>query len=895
MELFEVGRNLFVHSRAVCCALLCLALGLPLLPIDGAMAQEHSPPLSSAEGQTENLSFEQGGLLDLLTVRNDRLDSGAVEQDECSHVDDTTERVLQAVVQDLAVLDIERSIERIHQALARQPNNPHLKFVQSSIYAQLFQYSKSLELLDEVIAQCPHNTILQLRKVHIYSASGQLAQAEAALGQIRSKHLFADDTALLRAEIAYSKGDIRMAKRFIGNISDSALQHPAVSRLRLAISKEAGLDESFAVEKGVDPTDAAPESLSESTPAPESTAGAAMEADEPITPLQWIAELDRALASGDVEAVKSAQTKFVQTYSKLPLSYLFAFEFALQIEDYASAKSYLATLQTLSAEYPSLNMLNGRLLRATGEFDEAVSAYEKQIELTPNYRAPYEELFDTYIEAGMNRELIDRYEETAAKLPPNYHLLIRTAKAYRALGHIEEALAWYDKAIRLNPENNIAYSAKGNTLILVNQFEQAGSYYRMSLEKRPNNSEGLIGLASVLRYQDKYEEAYGYIKTAVEYWPYSLLANMEYAAILFGLGDSVAAKAICDALPGKIAMGYFQLLNLARCYENAGQDDIALQLYEQLYEEHQQTHILHPIALLYQRQQRYELALQVLEKSLAIEAGDIYARRTYAQVLYSMENYSAAAEQYKLVAKVDKDRTITWLALAAALQAAGRLDESAAALQRGLVIDPDDYSLLREMAFTLELQGKMDASEKLYKRLLAYPDYVQDANTVLADHYFRRLDYAKALRQAEDGLLLVPDDIALLKIAAANAHNTGNTALKVEYSKKLRALDAAELDHLDWLGNHYGSSGALEDAEVIYRQALDMEPDNQRMASNLAYTYYLQGRYEEALALFEEALSYPPAIEGLIYYNMGLTHMKLDNQPEAAAAFRQARGHGYPK
>ena len=111
-----------------------------------------------------------------------------------------------------------------------------------------------------------------------------------------------------------------------------------------------------------------------------------------------------------------------------------------------------------------LNLL-GVILSVQGKFLQAVSSYDKAIELNPNIA-----------EAHSNR-----------------------GNALINLGRLEEAVSSYDKAIELKPNFAQAYSNLGNALAHLGDVETAVANHRKSISIIPDDDSLLAAFASCLR------------------------------------------------------------------------------------------------------------------------------------------------------------------------------------------------------------------------------------------------------------------------------------------------------------------------------------------------------------------------------------------------------------
>jgi tetratricopeptide (TPR) repeat protein len=72
----------------------------------------------------------------------------------------------------------------------------------------------------------------------------------------------------------------------------------------------------------------------------------------------------------------------------------------------------------------------------------------------------------------------------------------------------------------------------------------------------------------------------------------------------------------------------------------------------------------------------------------------------------------------------------------------------------------------------------------------------------------------------------------------------------------------------------------------MFLQMIALAPDNYRGYSNLGAVYLIEGRYSEAIPLFQQASAIQPSADA--YSNLATTYFHLRQFPEAARTFAQA-------
>ena len=122
--------------------------------------------------------------------------------------------------------------------------------------------------------------------------------------------------------------------------------------------------------------------------------------------------------------------------------------------------------------------------------------------------------------------------------------------------------------------------------------------------------------------------------------------------------------------------------------------------------------------------------------------------------------------------------------------------------------------------------------------------------------------------------------------AAPLVNSPGTAALEPETPTE-PPIDMNSVSDLLNFGNLLLSEGKLEEAERIYRRAIDVNPDDEDTHFNLAIALNRQGRVEEAVAAYEEALTiFPDYVEA--QHNIANALLSLGRTNDAIARLEEA-------
>ena len=146
--------------------------------------------------------------------------------------------------------------------------------------------------------------------------------------------------------------------------------------------------------------------------------------------------------------------------------------------------------------------LMGVLKLQQNDVISAVHMAELAVEKNPNAYF-YETLFQTYIRAGIYKQIVAREHEVMEKFPDDFSLLFNLALAHKNLRHIPEAIKYYDRALRINPASYDAWFNLSHLYSVEGETKNAVSALKICKKIRPhdNDTDYFLSLA-LMRVKD---------------------------------------------------------------------------------------------------------------------------------------------------------------------------------------------------------------------------------------------------------------------------------------------------------------------------------------------------------------------------------------------------------
>jgi tetratricopeptide (TPR) repeat protein len=188
------------------------------------------------------------------------------------------------------------------------------------------------------------------------------------------------------------------------------------------------------------------------------------------------------------------------------------------VAHFRTAHDLAERLENTQLQAWSLNGL-GNVYDDLGRHEEAIAAYQRAIELDPEYASPHNGLGNVYDDLGRHEEAIAAYQR-AIELDPEYASPHNgLGNVYDDLGRHEEAIAAYQRAIELDPEYASPHNGLGNVYYQQGRHEEAIAAYQRAIELDPELASPHNGLGNVYDDLGRHEEAIAAYQRAIELNP----------------------------------------------------------------------------------------------------------------------------------------------------------------------------------------------------------------------------------------------------------------------------------------------------------------------------------------------------------------------------------------
>lgn len=510
-----------------------------------------------------------------------------------------------------------------------------------------------------------------------------------------------------------------------------------------------------------------------------------------------------------------------------------------QVLDLAIAE--FTQISQLEPEDIQNHLVLGQLYTVDHESEKARLQFETAQKIDPNSEDVALNLSRLYSESGDMKRAI----ETLQSVPPDD----RTAKLAFALGasydqikDTKQAVAAYQQAVDLDPDNLDARRGLAQALLNNNQLDDALHAYQEISSADPQDAQALVRIAECQRRQGHYEVALATLKRAQALSSDTDEILYNEALTLDALGRYPESTKLLESLVTHSAKA-----------NNVYTDG----------EKNNRSIFLERLANVEREQNRTEEAVAAYQEMVHL-GGEIADRGYEGEVdaYRDAKQYDKAAEVARQASKALPENKQIQLMLAAQLADTGHADEGLRIIDAQLKHSPEDRDVYLALA-------------QIDTRLRHWKEASDD------------IDQAASLPVHGDG-----DSRDVLFLRGELEERQKHYDAAEDQFRKLLALDPNNSVTLNYLGYMLADRGVkLPDALAMIQKAVELDPQNYAYLDSLGWAYFKMGQYplaEENLRKASERVSTDPTVHdhlGELYEKTGRLRLAVAQWDQSLAQY----------
>ncbi len=502
----------------------------------------------------------------------------------------------------------------------------------------------------------------------------------------------------------------------------------------------------------------------------------------------------------------------------------------------------------------------------------------------PNWGAIVDELAVIYEEVTGQKATL---EITGPEM--QVHELIDKGYSLTELKRFDEALAAYDRAIALQPDNALAWARKGRALRLMERYDEGLAAYERALDIFPRYGWAWRGKGLVLERLNRLEEALFAYEQAVQIKPNEVWNWYNQADVMQSMNRYADAIPLLQKALEIDPQHPNSWAKLGQVYRLMGEQEDAVYAYEKAIDfepEYAWAHNGRGLAL--KALKRYAEALVSFKRATQYEPNEVWHWYNLTEMLVELGQYNDALSPATQATRTDPSHAFSWAKLGQVLR---HLNQNADALQaydRAIQLQPTYSWAINGKGIVLERMGRLEDALNCYNRAAEIQDdYVWHC-------WYNQGNVLALMGRYKEALPILEKVTGVVPNHAQSWARMGNALRNLKQPEEgLKNLQQATLldPKYTWAWNEMGITyeqlGQLDEALSAYQQAGRTAPKDPFYMTQQADILIQQGDNQHALDLLTQALKFDPR-NARVWAKQGQTLRRLNRMDEALKSYTNA-------
>lgn len=558
-------------------------------------------------------------------------------------------------------------------------------------------------------------------------------------------------------------------------------------------------------------------------------------------------------------------------------------------------KEAIAKFEAANAAKPDQSELQLTLAQAY-LFDkqpQKAEALAKQgIERNPAFGQFYDMLLGVYLSSNRPAEAEQILQLKSSKNPSNARYVIQLAAYYWGTNRKPEAEEQLNRILASKENFPGGRFLVGDFYVRAREFGKAMEQYQKGAEEQPNEKAGFQKrMVPMLLIQGKNDEASRLLAEVLKENPKddAAIAMRSSMALRSGNRDEIG-RAVTDleSLVAKQPKNHLLRFDFARGLLAKGEMEQAkVQLQEAIKLRPDFVAPRMALAQIHLSRGDFGQAAQAAEQILEYEANNTAAKLIRSGAMVGMKDYVKARQELSSMLDQNPALTDAQFQLGMVNLSEGKLREAEGEFRKLYQSSPNDPRGLMGTVETLVAQKKMPEALALLESEIKKAPERPELRRAYANTAYRAGNFPLALKELRGLLERNPNDVGLMMRIGETLNRMGDLNAAIEIVEKARAAAPNSIVPTLTLAVLWDQAGQSQKAKPLYRQVLQIEPDNPMALNNLAFVMAEEGvGLDEALTMAQKAKQKLPA-NPEVSDTLGWIYIKKNLSDNAISIFRE--------
>lgn len=450
----------------------------------------------------------------------------------------------------------------------------------------------------------------------------------------------------------------------------------------------------------------------------------------------------------------------------------------------------------------------------------------------------------------------------------------------------QEAASYYLDAARSDWENLDIVTSAFEALLADGQVPRAVDVASHVLELDPTNGLAHIFLGTVALKERRYTSALNDFNAVQSNSFLGITAGILKGWAQVGKGDLGQAQKSLDAI-SRNGIEDFLRFHRALMADVAGKPKEALGLMRQAYENQpNDIRLVEAYTRMLMAAGDFKGATKVLDDFAAVGWSAPFTEPLRADI-------AAGRGAAKLIPNPQAGAAEMYYGIGRALTQDGSHDLAAEFYNLGLYLHPAADNISVALASIFENAKQYERANALYRALPESSPYKPSASVRIAENIQALGDRPEAIRRLHNIVVTQPDNFDAIIALADQLRFAERYKEATTYYSRALEIAGGSSKKTNWSiyyarGIAYERSGQWDKAELDFKAALKLSPNQPQVLNYLGYTWVDRGEnLDEALKMIQKAIDWDPT-DGYVVDSLGWAYYRLGRLDQAVKTLEQA-------